>query len=171
MSPIGVIGLCAQDSHGDLVTACASQLMGIPTVASTLSNDPLEAVADALADSMGFFQLYTPKLKCLAESLVQRAQAAGFRAIVVTLDTWLTGWQPRDLNAANFPQLRGHALANYFSDEILLQSLKKSPEADLAAAIAQWACIFGKNLTWGDLPWLRSLTKLPLIFEGHLSLR
>jgi lactate 2-monooxygenase len=166
MSPIGVIGLCAQDGQGDLATARAAGLTGVPMVASTLSNAPLEHVAKALGGGTGFFQLYTPRDPALAESLVRRAEAAGFKAIVVTLDTWLTGWRPRDLNDANFPQLRGYALANYFSDPCFRASLAKPPEEDPGAAIVQWARIFGKPLTWADLPWLRSLTKLPLILKG-----
>jgi len=131
-----------------------------------LSGDPLETVAKELAGAVGFFQLYTPKDVAVAESLVRRAEAAGFKAIVVTLDTWITGWRPRDLNNANFPQLRGYALANYFSDPHFRSSLKKPPEEDGVAAVMQWANIFGKPLTWADLPWLRSLTKLPLILKG-----
>ena len=166
MSPIGVIGLCAQDGQGDIATARAAGLTGVPMVASTLSAAPLEDVAKALGGGTGFFQLYTPRDTALAESLVRRAEAAGFKAIVVTLDTWLTGWRPRDLNDSNFPQLRGHALANYFSDPHFRALLSKPPEEDGPAAIMQWARIFGKVLTWADLPWLRSLTKLPLILKG-----
>lgn len=166
MSPIGVISICAQDGHGDVATARAAAATGVPMVASTLSGDPLETVAGAFGNTPGFFQLYTPKDIAVAESLVHRAEAAGFKGIVVTLDTWITGWRPRDLNDANFPQLRGAALANYFSDPAFRASLKKPPEEDAAAAIMHWAGIFGKPLTWADLPWLRSLTKLPLILKG-----
>jgi lactate 2-monooxygenase len=166
MCPIGVIGLCAPDGHGDLATARAAAVTGVPMVASTLSNDPLEAVAKEFGDTPGMFQLYTPRNIAVAESLVHRAEAAGFKAIVVTLDTWLTGWRPRDLNLANFPQLRGQALANYFSDPQFRASLAKPPEEDGAAAVMQWAATFGKPLAWADLPWLRSLTKLPLILKG-----
>ena len=166
MAPIGVIGLCSQDGHGDLATARAARLSGVPMIASTLSNDPLEAVAETLDDGTGFFQLYTPKDKGVAESLVHRAEAAGFKAIVVTLDTWVTGWRPRDLNEANFPQLRGHVLANYFSDPSFRALLARAPADDMQAAILQWATIFGKPLTWADMPWLRSMTKLPLILKG-----
>ena len=166
MSPIGVISICAQDGHGDVATARAAAKTGVPMVASTLSGDPLETVAKALGDGVGFFQLYTPKDITVAESLVHRAEAAGFKAIVVTLDTWINGWRPRDLNDANFPQLRGYALANYLSDPAFRASLKKPPEEDPAAAIMHWAGIFGKMLTWADLPWLRSLTTLPLILKG-----
>ncbi|HEY4009793.1 MAG TPA: lactate 2-monooxygenase [Acidobacteriaceae bacterium] len=166
LSPIGVLGMCTPDGHGDLATARASAATGVPMIASTLSNDPLEAVAESLDGTPGFFQLYTPKDDALTESLIHRAEAAGFKAIVVTLDTLVLGWRPRDLNAANFPQLRGVALENYFSDPCFRRSLAKSPEEDPAAAAIRWSQLVGKVLTWEHLPWLRSLTKLPLILKG-----
>ena len=166
LAPIGVIGLCAQDGHGDLATAEAAARSGVPMVASTLSADPLEDVAARFGETPGFFQLYTPTDRELAQSLVQRAERAGFAAIVVTLDTWITGWRPRDLATSNFPQLRGHALANYFTDPVFRSRLAQPPEENLMAAVSHWAGIFGNPLTWDDLPWLRSLTKLPLILKG-----
>jgi lactate 2-monooxygenase len=166
LSPVGVIGLCAPDGHGDLAAARASSLLGVPMMASTLSVDPLESVAREFGDTPGFFQLYTPTDRGLAESLVHRAAAAGFKAIVVTLDTWLTGWRPRDLSTANFPQLRGLCLANYFSDPRFRAMLERPPEEDIPAATLQWTRVFGNPLSWDDLPWLRSLTKLPLLVKG-----
>lgn len=166
MAPIGVIGICAQDGHGDLATAKAAARTGVPMVASTLMVDPLEAVASQFGDTPGFFQLYTPADRQLAESLVRRAEAAGFKGIVVTLDTWVPGWRPRDLARSSFPQLRGHCLANYFSDPIFRSRMAKPPEEDPASAVRLWTEVFGKILTWTDLPWLRSLTKLPLLLKG-----
>ena len=166
MAPIGVIGLCAQDGHGDLATARAAARTGVPMVASTLSADPLEAVVPELGETPGFFQLYTPTDRDLAESLVHRAEQAGFKAIVVTLDTWVTGWRPRDLAAGNFPQLRGHCLANYTSDPVFRAGLQRTPEEDPQSAILRWVQVFGNPLTWDDLPWLRSITSLPLIVKG-----
>lgn len=166
MAPIGVTGLMTPDGHGDLAAARAAAETHVPLVASTLSNDPLEDVAQAMGDTPGFFQLYTPKDRELAASLVSRAEAAGYKGIVVTLDTWVTGWRPRDLNTGNFPQLRGHVLANYFSDPVFRRLLQTPPEQDPAAAVRTWAATFGKVLTWADMPWLRSLTTLPLILKG-----
>ena len=166
MAPIGVLGLCAQDGHGDLATAAAAARTGVPMIASTLSVDPLEEVAAGFGDTPGFFQLYTPTDRDLAASLVSRAEAAGYRGIVVTMDTWLTGWRPRDLAASNFPQLRGHCLANYFSDPVFRSRLGQDPASDMTAMIGQWARLFGNPLTWDDLPWLRSLTTLPLLVKG-----
>ncbi|WP_242097126.1 alpha-hydroxy-acid oxidizing protein [Sphingomonas sp. CROZ-RG-20F-R02-07] len=166
MAPVGVIGICTQDGHGDLAAARAAAETGVPLIASTLSNDPLEDVAAACGDTPGLFQLYTPKDKDLAASLVSRAEAAGYKGIVVTLDTWVTGWRPRDLNVANFPQLRGAVLRNYFTDPVFRARLAKPPEQDPAAAIQAWAQTFGKVLTWADMPWLRSLTTLPIVLKG-----
>ena len=166
MSPVGVIGLCAQDGHGDLATAGAAARTGVPMVASTLSADPLEDVAQEFGETPGFFQLYTPTDRELAASLVRRAEAAGFKGIVVTLDTWVTGWRPRDLSTSNFPQLRGLCLANYTSDPVFLAGLDKTPEQDPGAVVTRFAQIFGNPLTWDDLPWLRSLTTLPLLLKG-----
>jgi lactate 2-monooxygenase len=166
MSPIGVIGICAQDGHGDLATARAAARTGVPMFASTLTADPLEAVAREIGNTPCFFQLYTPTDRDLAASLVQRAEKAGFKGIVVTLDTWITGWRPRDLSTSNFPMLRGLCLANYFSDPVFRSRLDKSPAEDPRRAVTLWAQVFGNPLTWDDLEWLRSLTKLPLIVKG-----
>jgi lactate 2-monooxygenase len=166
LAPIGVLGLCCQDGHGDLATARAAARTGVPMIASTLSVDPMEQVAAELGDTPGFFQLYTPSDRELAESLVHRAEAAGFKAIVVTLDTWLTGWRPRDLATSNFPQLRGHCLANYTSDPVFRALLGKDPGGDTMAVVSRWAPLFGNPLTWDDLPWLRSISTLPLVLKG-----
>jgi lactate 2-monooxygenase len=166
MAPIGVIGLCAQDGHGDLATARAAAQTGVPMVASTLSVDPMELVAAEFGDTPGLFQLYVPTDRELAASLVHRAQAAGYKCIVVTIDSWVTGWRPRDLSIANVPQLRGLCLSNYTSDPVFRASLARPPEEDPQAAVLRFAQIFGNPLTWGDLSWLRSLTNLPLIVKG-----
>jgi isopentenyl diphosphate isomerase/L-lactate dehydrogenase-like FMN-dependent dehydrogenase len=167
LAPVGVIGLCAQDGHGDLATARASARTGVPMIASTLTVDPLEDVAPLLGDTPGFFQLYTPADRDLAASFVARAEAAGFKGIVVTLDTQILGWRPRDLAFGSFPQLKGHCLANYFSDPLFRAKLERSPEEDARAAALTWALGFSDpGLSWDDLAWLRSLTKLPLLLKG-----
>lgn len=166
MAPIGLNGEATQDRHGDLAAARASAETGIPFCASTLANDPLEDVKAACAKTPAFFQLYTPKHQGLAESLIARAEAAGYSAIVVTLDTWVTGWRPRDLNASNFPQLRGKVLQNYFTDPVFRSLLAKPPEEDPKAAVFTWAATFGKVLTWDDMAWLKSTTRLPIVLKG-----
>lgn len=167
LAPVGVIGLCDSDGHGDQVTARASAATGVPMIASTLTADPMEDVAPLAGETPGFFQLYTPADRDLAESFVKRAEAAGYKGIVVTLDTQILGWRPRDLGLGSFPQLRGLCLENYFSDPIFQAKLEKSPAEDPMAAALHWALGFSDpSLGWDDLAWLRSLTELPLVLKG-----
>jgi lactate 2-monooxygenase len=166
MAPIGLNGEASQDRHGDIAAARASALTGVPFCASTLANDPMEEVKAACGDTPAWFQLYTPRNKELATSLIRRAEEAGYKALVVTLDTWVTGWRPRDLNASNFPQLRGKVLQNYFTDPVFRSLLAKPPEEDPAAAIFTWAATFGQVLTWNDMAWFKSVTKLPIVLKG-----
>ncbi|WP_241473748.1 lactate 2-monooxygenase [Mycolicibacterium neoaurum] len=166
MAPIGVTGICSQDGHGDLAVARAAARTGVPMTVSTLTADPLEDVAAEFGDTPGFFQLYTPKDRDLAASLVSRAEKAGYKAIIVTLDTWVPGWRPRDLSTSNFPQLRGKCLSNYMSDPVFRASLAQSPEENPQAAILKWVSTFGQPVTWDDLRWLRDQTTLPLIVKG-----
>ena len=166
MAPIGVTGICSQDGHGDLAVARAAARTGVPMTVSTLTADPLEDVAAEFGDTPGFFQLYTPKDRDLAASLVSRAEKAGYKAIIVTLDTWVPGWRPRDLSTSNFPQLRGKCLSNYMSDPVFRAGLAQSPEENPQAAILKWVSTFGQPVTWDDLRWLRTQTTLPLIVKG-----
>lgn len=164
MAPVGVIGLCTPDGHGDIATAQASAQTSVPMIASTLMNDPLEDVVAHTGDTPSYFQLYTPKDRDLAASLVERAERAGYDGIVVTLDTWVPGWRPRDLASGNFPQLRNKVLANYTSDPVF-QALT-GPDPDPGTVVFTWAGTFGNPLSWDDLAWLRSLTDLPLLLKG-----
>ena len=166
MPPVGVVGVCSQDLHGDIQAAQASAQTGVPMVASTLTQDRMEDVVPHAGNTPKIFQLYTPTDRDLAASFLHRAEQSGYKAVAVTLDTWITGWRPHDLNTANFPQLRGYCLQNYFTDEVFRARLAKSPEEDPGAAALEWAKVFGNPLRWEDLSWLRPLTKLPMLLKG-----
>ena len=168
LAPVGVLGAVAAD--GDLAAAASAAELGTPMIASTLSNAPLEQVRAAAGDTPGFFQLYPPADRELAESLVHRAEAAGYTGIVITLDTWVNGWRPRDLTAAYLPMLSGQCLANYLTDDRFRKLLAEQGSADPAAAVMLWASLFGNPaMTWDDLAWFRSLTSLPIILKGICS--
>ncbi|MCM6771910.1 alpha-hydroxy-acid oxidizing protein [Nocardia sp. CDC159] len=163
MAPVGVIGLVPEDHHGDIAVARAAAKTGVPAMFSTLMEDPLEEVIAHTGDTPAFFQLYTPKNRDVAASLVGRAERAGYRAIAVTLDAWITGWRPRDLATGNFPQLRGHVLRNYTSDPVFRTLVDSDDPRDV---VPVWAPMFGNSLSWSDLEWLRALTDLPLVLKG-----
>ena len=110
------IGLCAQDGHGDRASARTAARSGVPMMASTLSVVRWSRLRASSAGPRLLLAL-TPTDRALAESLVHRPEAAGFKGIVVTFDTWLTGWRPRDLGASKLPQLHGNCLANSTSDQ------------------------------------------------------
>jgi len=167
LAPIGAIGIVHPE--GELAVARAAAGLRLPMVLSTVSATPMEQVAAELAagGGMGWFQLYWPKDRELAVSLVSRAERAGFRAIVVTLDTWALAWRPRDLEYGYLPMLHGVGIANYLSDPAFRAGLAKPPEEDPKAAIAHWAAVFGNpDLTWADIAWLRDQTTLPILVKG-----
>ncbi len=164
MAPIGVIGVCDPDGHGDMLCARASVRTGVPFFVGTLTSDPMEDIAAELGDTPAFFQLYTPPDRKMATSLVRRAEAAGFKAIAVTLDTWVTGWRPRDLSGGNYPQVPSGCLANYASDPVFRSRLSR--DEDATAAAMRKLPIFGGPFRWDDLEWLRAETDLPLMVKG-----
>jgi len=136
---------------------------------STLSSHSLEQVAQTMGACPHWFQLYWPRDRDFTVSLLQRAEKAGYRALVVTLDSRLLGWRPRDLARSYLPFLRGEGIANYLSDPVFCAALARPPQEDMAAAIAHWAGMFSNpSATWDDLSFLRAHTRLPLVLKGIL---
>ena len=99
-----------------------------------------------------------------------RAGLNGFSAVVVTLDTPILGWRPRDLRRAYLPFIKGEGCAQFFSDPVFREKLAKPPEEDMLAAAATMLSTFPHlSLTWDDLSWLRELTDLPMLVKGVLT--
>jgi len=166
LAPIGAQSIVHED--GELAVARAAAAVGLPMAVSTVSTHPLEAIA-AEGSGPKWFQLYWPSERSLAASLVSRAEAAGYQAVIVTVDTVVPGWKPRDLQAAWQPVLQGIGTANYLSDPVFRGLLERSPEEDPQAAIGQLVVQFtNPKLTWADLEFLRSRTTLPLALKGIL---
>jgi isopentenyl diphosphate isomerase/L-lactate dehydrogenase-like FMN-dependent dehydrogenase len=167
LAPIGVQSILHPE--GELASARAAASVGVPYIASTAASHTLEDIAAALGDGPRWYQLYWPRGEELAASFVHRAEAAGYTALVVTLDTWLLGWRPRDLQQAYLPFLQGVGIANYLADPVFRASLPAPPEQDLQAAVGQFVGVFSNpTVTWDDLAWLRSTTRLPILLKGIL---
>ena len=168
LAPIGVQSIVHPE--GELASARAAAATGLTYVASTASSYTMEEIAEANGDGSRWYQLYWPRGEELAASFVHRAEAAGYTAIVVTLDTWLLGWRPRDLQLAYLPFLQGIGVANYFSDPVFRSTLAAPPEEDLQAAVGQFVGVFSNpTVTWDDLAFLRRTTDLPIVLKGILS--
>ncbi|MCX7992299.1 MAG: lactate 2-monooxygenase [Fimbriimonadales bacterium] len=167
VAPVGVQGIVHPD--GELATARACSKIGVPFVLSTVSSYSIEQVAEAMGDAPRWFQLYWSRNHEVAASFVRRAEAAGYSAIVVTVDTFMLAWRPRDLRHAYLPFMHGDGLANYFSDPVFRALLAAPPEEDPGSAVMQFAAIFGNpSLTWDDLDFLRQQTQLPILLKGLL---
>jgi isopentenyl diphosphate isomerase/L-lactate dehydrogenase-like FMN-dependent dehydrogenase len=167
IAPVGVQSIVHPE--GELAVARAAASTGIPLIASTASSFTMEAIAEAGAAGPRWYQLYWPRGRELARSLVQRAEAAGYEAIVVTLDTWLLGWRPRDLQEAYLPFLESVGIANYLSDPVFRSTLERTPEEDPMAAVGQFVGVFSNpSVTWDDLSFLRECTSLPIVLKGVL---
>jgi isopentenyl diphosphate isomerase/L-lactate dehydrogenase-like FMN-dependent dehydrogenase len=167
-APIGVLGMVHPDAERAVIRAAAT--LGLTSVLSTASSTALEDVAAAAPDAHRWYQLYWPRDPELAQSLVRRAETAGYRAIVVTVDTWSLGWRPRDLQLAHLPFLYAKGIANYLSDPVFRSRLDAPPEQSAQAmqmAVRTWKELFGNPaLGWSDLSLLREWTGLPILIKG-----
>lgn len=166
LAPIGVQTVVHPE--GELAVARAAAAAGLVMSVSTVAGSTLEEIA-AEASGPKWFQLYWPRDPELAESLVSRAEQAGYRALLVTLDVPMQGWRPRDLQTAWQPFLTGIGLGNYFTDPVFRSLLERSPEDDRQAAVLQFVFQFtNPQLSWRDLERLRDMTSLPIALKGVL---
>ncbi|MQA81109.1 MAG: lactate 2-monooxygenase [Streptosporangiales bacterium] len=116
LAPVGVLELAHRQADVGVARAAAAE--GVPMVFSSQASRPMEQCAAAMGDSPRWFQLYWSLSDELAVSFVRRAEAAGCDAIVVTLDTTMLGWRPRDLDLAYLPFAHGMGIAQYTSDPV-----------------------------------------------------
>lgn len=166
LAPVGVLSIVHESA--ERAVAQAATEIGVPMVLSTVSSVTLEEVVADL-DAPGWFQLYPSADRELTRSLVERAEAAGYEALVITVDTPLLSWRERDVEDAYLPFLDGEGLANYLGDPAFLDRLDHDPEENELAAIREFVDVFGDpSLTWDDLEWMVELTDLPVLVKGIL---
>ena len=144
LSPIGVLEMAHREA--DLAVARAAAEAGLPFLFSSQASVPMEACAEAMTDvrpdAPRWFQLYWSTSDELVESFVRRAERCGCEAIVLTLDTTLLGWRPRDLDLAYLPFLRGKGIAQYTSDPVFHRLLEEPlPAPPGGPAPVTWASL------------------------------
>ena len=165
LAPVGVQTIVHPD--GELASARAAAALDLVLIHSTAAAHSIEQVAEASGDGQRWYQLYWPNDRAVAASLVGRAEAAGYSVLVVTLDTFVMGWRPTDLDTAYLPFLQSVGIANYLTDPAFTEPL--GPDAADVDKVFRWAGIFGNpSLTWADLAWLRGQTSLPIVLKGIL---
>ena len=146
--------------EGELASALAAAAQGAGYVLSTQSSTPLEAVAQAVRGDPGrgplWFQLYWQADRGFNRALVQRAEAAGYEAIVLTADAPVQGVRDRERRAGLTPPPGVRAV-----------HLQDAPAAP-AAAGTYCAGLPAHAPTWDDVAWLRGCTRLPVWLKGVL---
>src|SRR6266849_3894016 len=167
LAPVGVLTAARPD--GDLAVARAAAAAGVPWVVSTAASTPMETIATAMGTAPRWYQLYWVNDREVVASLVHRAEAAGYAAIVLTLDTPQLGWRDRDLRNRYLPFILGEGIAQFTSDPVFRSRLSVPPEDDPRGAGAAMVGMFSNlGLRWDDLAWLRERTRLPLLAKGVL---
>jgi 4-hydroxymandelate oxidase len=139
---------CLAHPEGECATAQAAAKAGTLMIASTVSTRTLEEIAKA-ASGLLWFQLYVYPSLQVAEKLVRRAEAAGYRAIVLTVDLPYLGNRERD---------KRHNVT------IPPAPFREANFVDVDKTGQEWI-----SLTWESLSWLRSITSLPILLKGILT--
>lgn len=119
LCPIGVLELA--HPQADLAEARACKATGVPMIISSQASYPMEEIARHLGDTPRLFQLYHSSSRELSKSFIQRAEAIGCSALVITLDTTMLGWRVRDLRHGYNPFILGKGIAQYYSDPVFNQ--------------------------------------------------
>jgi 4-hydroxymandelate oxidase len=142
-------------SDGELAISRAAARAGITQVLSSLSTYSIEEVAGTGANT--WFQLYMFKDRTISEHLIRRVEAAGYKALMLTVDLPVpglrenltrSGFDPSDLTMSNFTEItQGHQEGGFF---------------------AYIHDNFDASLTWNDVDWLRTITDLPIVVKGVL---
>lgn len=194
LAPIGVLEMVHRDA--DLGVARAAAAEGIGFIFSNQASVRMEDCAAAMDDAPRWFQLYWSSDDDVVRSLLSRAEKSGAEAIVVTLDTTLLGWRPRDLDLGYLPFLRGLGIAQYLSDPVFRSRIPASPPETevkpkglrlietaltlsrkgrqfglsmnaMRAAVAHFTATYSRpDLNWSDIERLRAMTTLPILLKG-----
>jgi isopentenyl diphosphate isomerase/L-lactate dehydrogenase-like FMN-dependent dehydrogenase len=165
IAPVGVQKIAHED--GEIATAQAATSLGIPFIQSTVSSYSIEEIKEATGDSPKWFQLYWSSQNAdISYSMVKRAEAAGYEAIVLTVDTVMLGWREEDVNNQYSPLMQGFGKANYVSDPVFMASLPNDDDDSIIQGIVD--NIYHPSLSWKQVAELKKRTSLPILLKGIL---
>jgi len=133
-------------------------------IVSTMATTTLEDVALCLPPHLRWFQLYVFQDRTWTAELLKRVEAAGYRALVVTVDTPVSGLRENDTR--NGFKLPPHLKLANLADRFQVIEKGSTSESPMTAFIAR---VYSPSLTWDDIQWLRSLTRLPIVVKGIMT--
>lgn len=154
---------CLAAKEGEIATAKAAAKLGSAMILSTMATKSLEEVASIRQQTPQWFQLYVHRDRALTKALVERAHAAGYQALCLTVDAPMLGRREKDMRN-QFALPTGMELANLTT----LKDLKITQRSGESGLFAYLLEQFNPALTWSDLEWLQSLSPLPLVVKGIL---
>jgi isopentenyl diphosphate isomerase/L-lactate dehydrogenase-like FMN-dependent dehydrogenase len=147
--------------EGEVATARAAASAGTLMVVSTIATASIEEVASAAPPAPRWFQLYMAPEREISEHLIARAEASGYRALCLTVDTPMLGRRERDVRNRFNP---GMALANFDGD------IAWMPRTQTGSGFAVGASrLLDPSLTWDTVRWMRARTRLPVIVKGVIA--
>ncbi|MFJ5485284.1 FMN-dependent L-lactate dehydrogenase LldD [Pectobacterium actinidiae] len=181
LAPVGLTGMYAR--RGEVQAARAAEQKGIPFTLSTVSVCPIEEVAPAINRPM-WFQLYVLKDRGFMRNALERAQAAGVKTLVFTVDMPTPGARYRDahsgmsgpnaaarriLQAITHPQWAWDVGLNGKPHDLGNVSAYRGTPTTLEDYIGWLAANFDPSISWQDLAWIREMWKGPMIIKGILD--
>jgi 4-hydroxymandelate oxidase len=155
LAPTAFHRLCHPEA--ELATVEGANSAGVGMILSSYSTVAVEEVTRA-AQNPVWFQLYTQTDRGLTQQIVQRAEAAGCKALCVTVDTPVLGARHRE-SRSQF----------VLPSDFKLPNLNLGPVSHRPMRGAIYSELLNPALTWKDIEWLRSITKLPVLLKGVLN--
>ncbi|CAL7949813.1 unnamed protein product [Xylocopa violacea] len=165
--PLGVAPAAMQrmaHPEGECANARAAQAAGTIYILSTISTSSIEEVAEAAPKAIKWFQLYIYNDRNVTRNLVSRAERAGFKALVLTVDAPLFGDRRADIR--NKFSLPTHLRLGNFEGEMSVKINTAKSGSGLSEYVMN---LFDASLSWDDIKWLKSITKLPIVLKGILT--
>ncbi|KAF3763267.1 hypothetical protein M406DRAFT_49010 [Cryphonectria parasitica EP155] len=176
IAPIGVQRIFHPE--GELAAARAAAALGVPYTLSTASSTSIEDVAEAMDSPVRWFQLYWPSREHndITASLLSRAKKAGYSALFVTLDTYVLGWRPADMNHGYNPFIHADRIGVEIglTDPVFRSHFEEEHGHGvegghrLGEAAAEWAKIAfpGHSHAWEDVAFLKQHWDGPIVLKG-----
>lgn len=164
LAPIGMQKLAHEE--GDLASVRAASKYKIPFIASTVSSYSLEDIAEAASSNPRWFQLYWSNDEAVSFSMLERAEKAGYEAIVVTVDTVMLGWREEDLRNGFSPLRAGIGKANYVNDPAFMASLPDTADDSIIQGILK--NVYHPSFDWKKIEKIKGATTLPVLLKGIL---